>query len=536
MAQVKFAFGDISAYNGLSTKDVNTLYFITDATNVDIGRIYKGSTILADKSIPNVVFTTTVPTAADAKEGVLYVVTANGETGLYAKNGETIDQVSGGEITGDDIANGAITFDKFSSDSIATEISVDPTTASESKVTTEKAVATLVNTIKEDLETQISTLGDNFDTVKDAFVNVSIGTSTTEGKFSLNFYKASSPSANPISVELDKEQYLLNADLSEDGQNLVLTIQTINPEGTPATKDIEVPLATLVATAKTVKTVDTAIDVQLGNGGTLGGYKTGDTIAIGTPVQTVIAKLLAKQVPPTYVAPTITVANNGGTASGSYEIGTSITPKIRATFTQKDAGALTNIQFKKGSTNVGTASTTSPADYTEDAFTLSAITSFNATATYGEGAIKNDNLGDPYPTGHIAAGSKTSSNYTYTPYLQGYFYGVLSTTSAEQPLTSAIIRSGSKKNGAYAAGNLPLISASSVANRKRIFVACPATNTGVTKVVMPSAMNADCTADFVKQAPITVEGANGYTGVSYNVWVYEPASISDDQTFTVTLG
>ncbi len=54
---------------------------------------------------------------------------------------------------------------------------------------------------------------------------------------------------------------------------------------------------------------------------------------------------------------------------------------------------------------------------------------------------------------------------------------------------------------------------------------------------MPSAMNADCTTDFVKLSnTINVEGANGYTATAYNVWVYEPASISDDQTFTITLG
>ena len=89
--------------------------------------------------------------------------------------------------------------------------------------------------------------------------------------------------------------------------------------------------------------------------------------------------------------------------------------------------------------------------------------------------------------------------------------------------------------------SLPLsitgIAASRVANRKRIFVACPAEKTGVTKVIMPSAMNADCTADFVKQSTtIMVEGAEGYDAAAYNVWVYEPAAISDDQTFTVTLG
>lgn len=525
---IEFFTGLQNKYDNLvSSINEDALYFITDRH-----RIYKGSQLIVET---NVEFTTTQPTTSNTTPGILYVYTdSTGKTSVLTNTGTNVVTVSGGEAT--EVADGILEISNFNESAISKSIPDDPTTASDAKLVTEKATSTLVNTIKTELQNQIDSLDSNFDNVKDAFIDVQIGTSTTEGKFSLNFYKASSPTANPISIELDKEQYLLDANLSEDGQNLVLTIQTINPDGEPTTKDIEVPLATLVATAKTVKTVDTAIDVQLGDGGTLGGYKTGDTITVGTPVQTVIAKLLAKQVPPTYTAPTITVANNGGTASGSYEIGTSVTPKIRATFTQKDAGALTNIQFKKGSTNVGTASTTSPADYTEDAFVLSATTSFNATATYAEGAIKNDNLGDPYPNGHIAAGSKTSSNYTFTPYRQGYFYGVLATSSTEQPLTSAIIRSGNKKNGAYASGNLPLISASSVADRKRIFVACPATNTGVIKVIMPSAMNADCTSDFVKQAPITVEGVNGYTGASYNVWVYEPASISDDQTFTVTLG
>ena len=171
-----------------------------------------------------------------------------------------------------------------------------------------------------------------------------------------------------------------------------------------------------------------------------------------------------------------------------------------------------------------------------ETFQLTSSVSYTASATYGEGAIKNNNLGEASPDGHIAAGTVTSSAVTFTPYRQGYFYGVLA-TDKNTPLTSDIIRSGAKKNGAYAAGNLPLISASSVDNRKRIFVACPATNKGVTKVVMPSAQGADATKDFVKQSyAVVVEGENHSTGIAYNVWVYEPALISDDQTFTVTLG
>lgn len=278
--------------------------------------------------------------------------------------------------------------------------------------------------------------------------------------------------------------------------------------------------------------ISAAVTVELGSGGTLGGYKTGDTIAAGTPIETVIKKLLAKQIPPTYTAPSVTLTNNGGTAAGNYEIGTTITPRIRAAYTQNHGGDLIELSI------IGVASgVTSPLSTEITPFTLTATTRYQASAQYGDGPILNDNLGDPYPTGQIKAGTKTSSYFTYTPFRQGWFWGILDTSSAEEPLTSAIIRSGTKKGSAYSSGSITGIAASRVANRKRIFVACPAEKTGVTKVIMPSAMNADCTADFVKQSTtIMVEGAEGYDAAAYNVWVYEPAAISDDQTFTVTLG
>ena len=274
--------------------------------------------------------------------------------------------------------------------------------------------------------------------------------------------------------------------------------------------------------------VSNEVTVELGSGGTLGGYKTGDTITAGTPIETVIKKLLAKQIPPTYTAPTVTIS---GTNSGNHEIGTVLNPTLTARFNQNDAGSLIELNITGIASGV-----TSPLSATIDSFTLSSTVSYTASASYAAGAIKNDNLGDPYPTGSIPAGTKTSSAVKYTPYRQGYFWGILTTSSEDVPLTSEIIRAGTAKNGAFSSGSITGIAASAVANRKRIFIACPAGYTGVSKVIMPSAMNADCTADFkLLEDTVMVEGANGYTAVPYKVWVYEPAAISDDQTFTVTL-
>lgn len=277
------------------------------------------------------------------------------------------------------------------------------------------------------------------------------------------------------------------------------------------------------------------ITVQLGDGGTVGGYTTGNTINKDTSIMDILKKLLQKAVPAVYKAPELKLSAVGDKA-GNYEYGTNITAQVSASFTPNDAGAIQSIAILKDGTQIKTG-TGSQLTSDSEAIQLTNTVSYTATADYAEGDIKNNNLGEASPDGHIQAGTITSSTVTFTPYRCGYFYGVLNTDSST-PLTSDIIRSGTKRNGAYKAETIAQeIKASSVANRKRIFVACPAANKGVTKVIMPSAQNADCTKNFVKQAStITVEGANGYTGIAYNVWVYEPALISDDQTFKVTLG
>jgi hypothetical protein len=78
--------------------------------------------------------------------------------------------------------------------------------------------------------------------------------------------------------------------------------------------------------------ISDSITVELGVNGNLGGYKTGDIINANTSIETVIKKMLAKQIPPTYTAPTASLLNNNGTAQGNYEIGSYITPKIKISF------------------------------------------------------------------------------------------------------------------------------------------------------------------------------------------------------------
>lgn len=486
MAKVLFSRGLSTVYTGLAEKQADTIYFLTDTQ-----QIYLGEQLIADTTKLNVQFVDAVPEFDTAKEDVLYVVTG-ADGGIYIKGDSAMDQVSGGEATS--VADGTITFDSLNSELVATELTGDST---DRQLPTAKAVYDAVQAVAADVDA----LGDP---VTGASAERNEGNNGTV----ITLTRASG--TNPITVNVS-DLFLTSAEYDSAFHKLKLYVQGVSDP-------VEVDLSTLIGNSLSDVTVgdDETFTVELGEGGTLGGYKTGDPISADTSIETIIKKLLMKQVPPTYTEPSISIANNGGSASGSYEIGTEVTPNVRATFTQHDAGALTNIQFKKGVSNVGEAQTSSPATYTEAAFTLETATSFSATATYAEGAIKDDNLGEPYEEGHIAAGSKTSSNFTFTPYRQGYFVG---STENKDAIDSAVIRGlASKKNGAYSSGTVKF---TVPVGAQRVIIACPATNSGVTKVINESALNADVTSTFTK-SQVDVEGASGYAAISYNVWTFVP--------------
>ena len=486
MAKVLFSRGLSTVYTGLAEKQADTIYFLTDTQ-----QIYLGEQLIADTTKLNVQFVDAVPEFDTAKEDVLYVVTG-ADGGIYIKGDSAMDQVSGGEATS--VADGTITFDSLNSELVATELTGDST---DRQLPTAKAVYDAIQAVAADVDA----LGDP---VTGASAERNEGSNGTV----ITLTRASG--TNPITVNVS-DLFLTSAEYDSAFHKLKLYVQGVSDP-------VEVDLSTLIGNSLSDVTVgdDETFTVELGEGGTLGGYKTGDPISADTSIETIIKKLLMKQVPPTYTEPSISIANNGGSASGSYEIGTEVTPNVRATFAQHDAGALTNIQFKKGGSNVGEAQTSSPATYTEAAFTLETATSFSATATYARGAVKNDNLGQPYEEGRIEAGSKTSSNFTFTPYRQGYFVG---STENTDTIDSAVIRGlASKKNGAYSSGTVKF---TVPVGAQRVIIACPATNSGVTKVINESALNADVTSTFTK-SQVDVEGASGYAAISYNVWTFVP--------------
>ena len=257
-------------------------------------------------------------------------------------------------------------------------------------------------------------------------------------------------------------------------------------------------------------------EVKLGSGGTVGGLKTGDTVPLGTTMDDLIKLLTQKSVPATYTQPGVTCRVSAGTAAGSYEVGTQINTTIQGTFTQNDAGALTSIEIKKGASSV-LSSPTSPVTTDAQTFTLGEETvTFTATATYAEGAIKNDNLGQPSPEGHIQAGSKTSSGVSFTG-KRNLFYGT--GVGAAPSMTSEEVRGLTNKQLGPSNGTSFNINVAT--GQQYVVIAYPKTLRKITKCFYVE-QNTDLAENFTEET-ISVQGANGAAGADYRVLVYEMA-------------
>ena len=254
--------------------------------------------------------------------------------------------------------------------------------------------------------------------------------------------------------------------------------------------------------------------------------------AAGKNVEQVLSSLMAQEANPTKSNPAVSFSAQGG--FGTFEIGTkknlTYTAALSAgSYTYGPATGITAQTWEVSCTGVTGTKSTANGTF-ENVVAEATAKKITAKATYNEGAVPVTNLGNPYPTGKIAAGtaSKDSNELKGVRYM---FWGPM--TDADMALNSANIRALAHKQ-ASGTGTLGTFGAG--AGAKKVVVAVPA-GRKITKVLMPSALNADVTALFVKQgSQSSVEGAEGYTAASYDVYVYQPASIDAGETYSVTIG
>ena len=277
--------------------------------------------------------------------------------------------------------------------------------------------------------------------------------------------------------------------------------------------------------------------------------------AKGKNLNQVLASILAERKNPSTTQPTVNISFTNSTKA--VEAGATVTPTYKASlnagsYTYGPATGVVATKWTiKDDLSVPNTSSLDEGSMPEiilgDQTGSTSTYSLTATAEYTEGAMPKDNFGDDYLEGKIDAGEASASVSTKFTCYRNYFYGSLPTSSAEQPLTSAVIRDFLTAGGAYNAATptgSPLVVNAGAEGAKRVVIAYPknTTRSGLKSVTLPSTFNmtlydsATPTDNIYKAvADVNVEGADGYTAIPYTIFVYEPASLGADEVHNIWL-
>lgn len=280
-----------------------------------------------------------------------------------------------------------------------------------------------------------------------------------------------------------------------------------------------------------INTPRTQTDIVV-NGVTGLGITNGSTISAGATIDDIVRMMVQKAIPATYSKPSVSIANNSGTASGNVEAGTTVTPKLKATFTKNDAGALTSIKINNGSADVATG-TTSPLTYAGEAYVIGDETiSFTASASYGDAPVKTNNLGAESKENWFAAGTVKSSTYSITG-KRNLFYGT--GVGAVPTVTSDVVRGLANKKLAPANGTTFTVNVA--VGQQYIVIGYPDTLRDLNNVTYVEANDSGMAANFTKHEISVADargGENGMTG--YKVYTYAMAvPAAAPMTFNVTI-
>lgn len=234
--------------------------------------------------------------------------------------------------------------------------------------------------------------------------------------------------------------------------------------------------------------------------------------------------------------PSVSVTLN---EAGSYEVGTQKTITYSATlkagsYQYGPPTGITATSWTVSATNNGEASGSSTTNTgTFDSITVGDNTEYkvSATATYDDGAMPVNNLGNDTAAKQIKAGSKTGNSSTITGYRRG-FYGTMP-ANCNGVLTSDDIRGLAQKTSATPAKgnkwtlNVPV-------GAMCFVIAYPASIGNIASVVDVGAGNFDIVSSF-KKTQVNVEGANGYEAIAYNVYYFDRVATTATNTLNVTL-
>lgn len=362
-----------------------------------------------------------------------------------------------------------------------TSISSNPV---DTKVPTEKAVA---------------------DAIKNsgAYVNVEYNTEGEDNN-QLIFTKLD---GTKKTIDIAKDNFLSSAKLNQETKELELTM---------ANGDVvKIPVADLMISEIDTDKVVLAQTITF-KGQTIGSYTDGSTAQKGTKLSEVLQKMAAKQIPPTYTAPTSSISPNNQTV----ETGTSVTPTITSTYNKNDGGDVTSYKVTRTLSGkpeeIKTASAIESVQDTAQIVPDGANLSYKAEIGYAAGPIKNDNLGSPYPSTSIKAGTLTKT-MTYTGQRKRFH----STGTNKIPeLNSDTIRA---MTGTLNPTSGQTFDITISEGQQYIVLALPVERT-VKTITYVEANDPNMLSNFEKQNIDVADARGGANGLkSYNVYTYQMA-------------
>lgn len=259
-------------------------------------------------------------------------------------------------------------------------------------------------------------------------------------------------------------------------------------------------------------------DIQSIGVGVVGGVNPNDILTKGSTFTEVMKQIFQKTVPPTYTDPTSSLSVS---PSSTQEIGSTVNYTISPSFTQNDAGALSQVVLKDDGNIVSTQSTTSTFTIVGKTVQAGSVV-LSGEYTYGQGGVKDDNFGNPDPTGRIEAGTITSNLSVSGAYFN--WYG----SDSQAPSDSDDIRAlGSSFSNSFTlnTGN----------SNTKMIIAIPSTK-NLVSVIDQDALNANITANYILSGTINQVEDGGGNLVSYKVYVLTIASAySSNHRHNVTL-
>ena len=289
------------------------------------------------------------------------------------------------------------------------------------------------------------------------------------------------------------------------------------------------------------------------------GKSSGTFSAKGKSLEAVLKALMALTKAPAINNPTFSMTVSRSTDTGNFELGSKIkTFTWNGTYTDgsyeygylnadgsvnNDTAAGCTASYSVSSSVEGTKS----GDTVDGTWTITNPITIDSESSKSYGSITNvctysesdrtpvNNIGDSVD-GQIASSSITETkSISVTGYREGYFYGSLTTAKDPSALTSDDIRGLNKSGAKYGKSSK---SYTVPVGAAMVIFACPKTSKGVTDV-LNTTVNANMNDAFGISNPtvVSVEGANGYAAVDYNVWTFTPAeAYGSTAALSITLG